>query len=150
MEDVLKRVKRLVGHMRSGVELGFHLCWGYLGHVHFVQPESTQLMVDLANGIVESLGQGRAVAYFHMPVPKDREDAEYFAPLNGLRIEKGTTIILGLVHPDDFEGSERRLETAKAVYPQVGCISSECGLGRCTPEETENTMKTYAALVGSQ
>ncbi|KAI4156242.1 MAG: hypothetical protein LQ340_000436 [Diploschistes diacapsis] len=48
---ILVRVTRLASAIDAEVELGFHLCYGDLGHVHFAQPEDTTVLVDLANAI---------------------------------------------------------------------------------------------------
>jgi hypothetical protein len=69
-----------------------------------------------------------------MPVPKDRDDEAYFAPLNGLRLRDGAQLYLGLVHfGDGVEGATRRMKAASRFVKDYG-IATECGLGRRPPE----------------
>jgi hypothetical protein len=68
-----------------------------------------------------------------MPVPKNRDDAAYFAPLNDLKLPDGTQLYLGLVHlADGVEGATRRMRAADKYVHGYG-VASECGLGRKHP-----------------
>ena len=111
------------------VEMGFHLCYGDSGHQHFMEPVSTKVMVDVANAIME--GANRPVQWFHMPVPKSRDDLEYFAPLRELNLQQGIVLYLGLVHANDYEGTIVRIEAAEQVGLGSGFgVATECGMGR--------------------
>ncbi|MDR0360021.1 MAG: hypothetical protein LBJ87_11260, partial [bacterium] len=95
---------------------------------HFVQPVDATRMVELANLIASSAG--RPLAYVHLPVPSDRDDDAFFAPLQGLRLAADTELYLGLVHVSDgVEGTRRRMRAARAYVPEFG-IASECGISR--------------------
>ena len=111
----------------ASVSLGLHLCYGDLGHVHLVEPPDLSRSVEMANlGCAQA---GRRIDYVHMPVPRDRQDAAYFAPLDALDIEPAIPY-LGLVHHTDGEaGTRARIATAKSVLPNFG-IATECGFGR--------------------
>ena len=83
-------------------------------------------MVNVANAL---LGQcKRHIDYIHMPVPQDRADREYFAPLKQLNLG-ATELVLGLAHYDDLKGTENRIQTAGEFVPSFG-ISTECGDGK--------------------
>ncbi len=79
-EGLLERVLRLAAAADDGVALGFHLCYGDLGHRHFVEPKDTAVLVEIGNAILK--GATRSVDWMHLLVPKSRVDAAYFAPLN--------------------------------------------------------------------
>jgi hypothetical protein len=69
-----------------------------------------------------------------MPVPRNRNDDAYFAPLSDLDIGEAK-LYLGLVHhTDGGEGARRRLGTARKYITGFG-IATECGFGR-RPKET--------------
>lgn len=38
-DDVVERLSRFAKHVRPDVELGLHVCYGDMGHVHFVEPQ---------------------------------------------------------------------------------------------------------------
>jgi len=58
----------------------------------------------------------------------------YFAPLEGLKLDRGTELYLGLVHrTDGVSGTVRRMAAAKRTVSQFGVVT-ECGLGRRPPE----------------
>ena len=109
------------------VDVGLHLCYGDLGHVHMVEPKDLARSVEMAN--IGCQKAGRRIDYVHMAVPRDRKDAAYFAPLKDLDI--GATIpYLGLVHFTDGEtGTRARIEAAKKFLTRFG-IATECGFGR--------------------
>jgi len=116
----------------SQVPMGYHLCYGDFGHRHFVQPKDLGLVVGLANRVAAELS--RPLNWLHVPVPRDRDDADYFAPLQALRLPPETELYLGLVHATDgLTGARRRMRTAAAYRERFG-IGTECGLGRRDPD----------------
>jgi hypothetical protein len=117
----------------SDVELGFHLCYGDMDAKHFVEPLDLGKAVELANLIVGNIEH--AVAWIHMPVPRDRDDDAYFLPLRDLRISLETELFLGLIHDSDgAEGARRRIAAASKVRPVFG-IATECGMARARTKE---------------
>jgi hypothetical protein len=108
-EERAAMIERMVGLARpvpDDVELGYHLCYGDWEHRHMVEPTDTGYLVEIANGI--SAGVNRPIAWMHMPVPRNRSDDAYFAPLAGLRLHLETKLVLGLVHyTDGIEGTRR-------------------------------------------
>jgi hypothetical protein len=149
-KGVLDRLVRLGSAVPPGAELGFHLCYGDLGHEHFVQPKDAALLTRIANGI--TAGLSRPVRWIHLPVPRDRDDDGYFAPLRDLRLPEGTDLFLGLIHnTDGVEGARRRIAAARRYVPVFG-IGTECGFGRRPAETVPGLLElhhTVAAELGS-
>jgi hypothetical protein len=114
----------------AAIELGYHLCYGSPADEHVVQPKDMAIMAEMASAICA--GVGRSIQYFHMPVPKDRTDDAYFAPLDNLRLPPGTQLYLGLVHYDDAQGDAARLLAARR-HARVDGVATECGMGRGNP-----------------
>jgi hypothetical protein len=142
-EGIVERVARLAAGVDEGVEMGFHLCYGDLGHRHFIEPKDSSLLVEMANLI--SSGVERGVNWIHMPVPRNRLDEEYYAPLKGLRLREETELLLGLAHAGDLEGTQRRIEMAGEVVERFG-VATECGMGRMQKDEFENVLDVLAAV----
>ncbi len=127
----------------ADVELGYHLCYGDMNHRHSVEPRDTALMVEVANAL--SHGLKRKLNYVHMPVPRDRFDDAYFAPLAGLATGPETELYLGLVHmTGGEEGVRRRIAAASRVRSDFG-IGTECGFGRRPPETVVPLLRLHAA-----
>jgi hypothetical protein len=85
-------------------------------------------MVEMANLIARSVR--RSVTWIHMPVPIDRSDDAFYAPLENLQLSRGTELFLGLVHArDGVEGTTRRIAAARRHVQDFG-IGSECGISR--------------------
>ncbi|KAM3066513.1 hypothetical protein ACMFMG_012011 [Clarireedia jacksonii] len=135
-DHIIKRILELGNSVDKGVEMGFHFCYGDLGHQHFVQPKNMGLLVDIANKVLEETRNRRSVNWIHMPVPKNRTDREYFQPLKDLKIEE-TELYLGLVHQDDIEGTKTRINAASEFVANFG-IGTECGLGRADISELKS------------
>ena len=89
----------LAEHVPADIQLLFHFCYGDSNHKHVVEPVDMRDMVDVANRL--STDVGRPIQLIHMPVPRDRSDDAYFAPLSELRLKRGTELSLGLVHFTD-------------------------------------------------
>lgn len=141
--DILERLTRLGNRVPEGVELGFHLCYGDAGHKHFKEPETTARLVDVANHLAQHLA--RPLDWLHLPVPRARDDDDYFRPLGQLSVAPATDIYLGLVHmTDGVEGTQRRIAAARRHLARFG-VGTECGLGRRPPE----TVAALLALHGS-
>jgi hypothetical protein len=67
-----------------------------------------------------------------MPVPKNRTDDTFFAPLERLRLHPETQLYLGLVHHDDAAGDRARLAAARR-HARVDGVATECGMARGDP-----------------
>ncbi|HEY6721015.1 MAG TPA: hypothetical protein VI363_05190, partial [Burkholderiales bacterium] len=123
-------------------ELGVHLCYGSYGGRHWKEPESAANMVEVHNRLVEKID--RPLAYIHMPVPVERSDEAYFAPLQDLNLRRETKLFLGLVHDSDgVEGTRRRVAAAAKYASDFG-IAAECGFGRRPPETIPNLLRIHS------
>ena len=129
---LLDQVARMAAMVPDDVTLGFHLCYGDapLGPgrtgQHFIQPTDTTNLVAVADGIFNRVQ--REIAFLHLPVPIDRDDDTYFAPLGALNLPAPTKLYLGLLHHQDLrEGAERRIAAAARHVTGFG-LACECGM----------------------
>ena len=142
---IFDRLIRLASAVKPGVQMGYHLCYGDIGHKHFLQPADTELLVEVANDLVQKISPLHHVGYIHIPAPKDRIDTAYYKPMAALRLND-TELFLGLVHANDELGTRRRLEAAQAVYPEIAGVATECGMGRTPLEEISNILEICASV----
>jgi hypothetical protein len=138
--DIFSELARLGDAVPADVECGYHLCYGSPRDAHLVMPKDTGILVEIANGMIGRLG--RRLDFLHLPVPQDRTDAAYYAPLRGLRLAPGTTLYLGLIHHDDAEGDQARIAAASAVIGAFG-VATECGWGRGDPERIPDLLAAH-------
>lgn len=130
----LDKLERISSHVPSDVELGYHFCYGDLGHKHYVEPKDSANLVAFANDLTARVA--RPINFLHMPVPRDRVDEAYFAPLANLKLRPETEFYLGLIHfTDGVPGAQKRMDVAEQFVPKTFGISTECGFGR-RPVET--------------
>jgi hypothetical protein len=136
----------LARHVPADIELMFHFCYGDSNHKHVVEPRDMVDMVDMANRL--SADVKRPIALIHMPVPRDRDDDAYFAPLERLRLRPETELALGLVHyTDGIAGTRRRLATAERHLADFA-IATECGFGRRDPATIPELLRIHAEIAG--
>jgi len=138
--QIFDELARLGGQAPAEVELGYHLCYGTPKDEHLVMPTDTAILVEIANGIASGLD--RRLDFIHLPVPKDRIDNAYYAPLAQLALPDNTDLYLGLVHHDDHDGDVARIRAAHEVVSTFG-IASECGWGRTDPERVPGLIKSH-------
>ena len=142
--EIIERLIRLGNRVPTDVELGYHLCYGDAGHKHFKEPEDTWKLVEVANAL--SAGIKRTINWIHLPVPRNRTDEAYFAPLRTLHLHPETELYLGLVHfTDGVEGTQRRIQAAQRVRTDFG-VATECGLGRRPPETIPNLLRIHSEV----
>ena len=131
-DDIAAGLVRLASFVPDDVQLGYHLCYGDAPPEpgakgrHFVEPTDTRLLVEVANAILTSAR--RRVDWIHMPVPINRDDESYFAPLADLRLPSDTRLYLGLVHEEDGLDGARRRAAAAAKYVTGFGVATECGM----------------------
>ncbi len=121
---------RLGDAVPAGIELGYHLCYGSPADEHLVQPKDAGVLVEMMEGIAAATK--RSINFFHIPVPKDRTDAAYYAPLQKWKRPNGMILYLGLLHYDDAAGDKARIAMARRHATDFG-FSAECGWGRTEP-----------------
>jgi hypothetical protein len=132
----------LANRVPADIELMFHFCYGDANHRHVVEPRDMGDMVAMANRLRRAVT--RPIALIHMPVPRDRSDDAYFAPLARLDLGPETELCLGLVHyTDGLEGVKRRLAAA-ARHVTDFAIGTECGFGRRPPETIPALLRLHA------
>ncbi|KAJ5718651.1 hypothetical protein N7488_004297 [Penicillium malachiteum] len=137
-QGIIDRIQRMAAIVPQDVALGLHLCYGDLGHKHFIDPEDLRLCVSFANDLAKAL-QPHHIDWLHVPVPQNRDDVEYFEPLRELNLGQNGHLFLGLIHFDDEERNLRRIKAAQTVVPNFG-IGTECGIGRTPAEQLENIL----------
>jgi hypothetical protein len=143
-EGILRRLCRIGDWIPPEIDVGYHLCYGDAGHKHFVEPKDAAQLVSVANAI--SAGVRRRVSWIHLPIPKDRADDGYYAPLRDLRLHPETELYLGLVHlTDGVEGARRRIAAAQRAAPRFG-VATECGFGRRPPEIIPDLLRLHAEV----
>ena len=143
--EILDRLVRIGNRVPADVELGYHLCYGDAGHKHFKEPADVSKLVDIANVITAELQ--RPVQWISLPVPRNRADDAYFAPLKDLNVPAGTELYLGLVHnTDGKEGTQRRIEAAQRAIDRPFGVATECGLGRRPPETIPQLLRIHAEV----
>lgn len=108
-------------------------------------PKDAAILVEISNGLIDGLS--RRLDFLHLPVPRDRTDAAYYAPLRDLRLPAATTLYLGLIHHDDAAGDQARIAAASAFLTSFG-IATECGWGRGDPEKIPNLLASHRHAMG--
>jgi hypothetical protein len=141
-EGVVERLRACAEIIPSDVEVGFHLCYGDFGHKHFMDPTDLGVATEMINRVTAA--SARPIDWFHVPVPIDRDDVAYYAPLAGLALTTRTELYVGLIHFDDgVDGARRRLASARRYVSDFG-VATECGFGRRAPETIEPLLALHA------
>jgi hypothetical protein len=132
----------------ADVQMGVHLCYGDLDAKHFIEPLDLAKAVELANLIIASIG--RPLTWLHVPVPVERDDVAYFAPLTALTKSPDSELYLGLVHvKGGMEGTLRRMNAAHKVVTEFG-IATECGISRArTPELARAILQAHVDAIAT-
>jgi hypothetical protein len=133
---------RLGDAVPAGVELGYHLCYGSPADEHLVQPKDAAILVEMLEGIAAATK--RHIDFFHIPVPKERLDEAFYAPLKSWKRPANTELYLGLLHHDDEAGDRKRVAVAKKFITDFG-LSAECGWGRTEPGRLPGLLKGHRA-----
>jgi methionine synthase II (cobalamin-independent) len=143
-EDLVALLARLGDAVPRNVELGYHCCYGNYNLRHFAEPADTADMVDVMNSVADRLAH--PVAFVHMPVPIDRTDDAYFAPLERFRPGPQTQLFLGLVHDKDgLAGALARANAARRHVAEFG-VATECGLAQRTPDNIRQIVDLHRDL----
>lgn len=137
-------LQRLSPLVPETVPLGMHLCYGDLEHSHLIEPKDLGVVVKMANIAVSRAG--RRFDYIQMPVPRNRNDDDYFAPLKKLDIGE-TKLYIGLIHlTDGVQGSLDRLNTFRKHYSGDFGVATECGWGRRNADTIPKLMDVHREL----
>lgn len=142
IESVLDRLVRAGADVPPDVHMAYHLCYGAPYDIHLVEPKDATLLTRIANGVLDR--SSRPVQRLHMPVPLERDDRAFFAPMADL-ILGDVKLFLGLVHHEDgVEGGRRRIAAAKQYVPEFG-VATECGSAR-TPTDPVKLLRLQREL----
>ena len=140
---------RLASSVDPAVEMGFHLGFGDSNHIQFEPPaEAGSLLkaaVEVANTLVQKIEPSHHVEYVHLPIPKDGIHKEFFMPLGNLAL-RDTKLFLGVIYANDGLGTEKRLDAARAIYPNIAGVGPGCRTARMSEEAFGNVLDTYASL----
>ena len=143
-EQGIEALARMCDAVPQDVKVGVHLCYGDLGGRHLVQPHDMSVMVDSFNALAAKASH--PIDYVHMPVPIDRNDDAYFAPLDRLRLGSATQLFLGLIHPEDgVSGAKVKVAAARRHTRAFG-VGCECGLGRRPPASIPALLDLHRAV----
>jgi hypothetical protein len=147
LEGVLERAARQAAAIPPAVEVGFHLCYGDVEENHFVQPTDAGMLAEVLSGVFAR--SPRPVDWVHLPVPIERDDDAYFAPLGSVDWPESTEVYLGLLHHEDgVEGALRRAATASRFVADYG-VATECGFGRGPRERTTELLDLHEDVAAS-
>lgn len=138
--QIFDMLGRLGDAVPLDVELGYHLCYGSPKDEHLVQPKDAAILVEMMEGMVAATS--RRVDFLHIPVPKDRTDDTYYAPLQSWKRPADLTLYLGLLHHDDDAGDRARMAVARRFVDDFG-LSAECGWGRTEPGRLPGLLKGH-------
>ena len=147
LAGVLERAVRQASAVPGDVEVGYHLCYGDVEETHFVQPTDAGMLAEVLAGLFAR--SPRPISWVHLPVPIERDDDAYFAPLTEVPWPGGTEVYLGLLHHEDgVEGALRRAATASRFVADYG-VATECGFGRGPRERTASVLDLHAQVAAA-
>lgn len=121
-------------------------------HKHWMEPTSLRAVTDRFLALFPRTSH--AISYFHCPVPLSAMSflREYYSPLPDLwaACQKAhSELILGLVHFDDLEGTEKRIHAAREKVPGIRFgVATECGMGRTPAEQVEGILEVSRRVSG--
>ena len=140
---VLERLTRVSRPVPPEVELGFHFCAGHDEAAPRHVPRDLGRAAGIASGL--AAGLDRPLDWVHMPVPRERTDAAFFAPLRDLRLQAGTELYLGLIHAGAEDDARRAIAAAHATGAEFG-VATACGWGRMSPRTVPTLVAAHVAL----
>jgi len=144
IKEMADSIARVTNNVPADVEVGLHFCYGDRGHKHMIEPSDSSLMVELSNLCTAAIT--RPITWIHMPVPRDRDDDAYYAPLKNLKLNPGTEFYLGLVHrTGGIEGNRRRVAAASKVVKDFG-VATECGLARRPADTMDDVLALHRTV----
>jgi hypothetical protein len=132
---------------RHGCRPGYHFIHETRPEEHGPQwlgakPFDTSKLQRVGNGL--AAGLDRSLDWIHLPVPRARDDVEYFARLAHLELRTETELYLRLVHvTDGIAGAIRRIQAASEIVPASFGIATECGFGRRPSESIPELLQLH-------
>ena len=145
-ERYLRQLKAVARYVPVQTLMGCHLCYGDFQHSHLAEPPDLRVVVRMANAAHKEVS--RPIDYYHMPVPRNRDDEAYFAPLKELDIGEAK-LYLGLIHyTDAIAGSLSRAASARKYISGFG-VATECGLSRRPKETIPELLRIHREVVAT-
>jgi hypothetical protein len=141
--EIMESLSWLGTLVPNDVELGYHLCYGSPADEHLILPKDMGNLVEIANGIASNAK--RPLQYIHVPVPHDRDDEAYFAPLKDLKLGEGTELYVGCIHAGQADGNANKLALAQK-FTTVHGVGAECGLGRGNADLFDDVLEQHRRL----
>jgi hypothetical protein len=155
LEVISQDLARCIDQVPADIPAGLHLCYGDLGHSHFMPPPSLARQCRLLEAVT-SLAQ-RPVSFASFTVPQDAADPAYFAPLAELRTGPQTELYFSLVpyYPARQEpgttGKQVALIDAALTATPAGArpwgVSTECGMGRVDRADVTTLLDQHAKII---
>ena len=142
--DIIQTLARVGNAVEERIDMGYHLCYGSPLDEHCIQPADMGNLVEITNALMGAVS--RRIDFIHLPVPKDRNDEAYFAPLANLRLPSATSLYLGCVHHGDHGANAHKLNLASR-HIEISGIGSECGWGRGNPEDLDAILASHCHLL---
>ncbi|KAI1097079.1 hypothetical protein F4804DRAFT_217412 [Jackrogersella minutella] len=68
LQGLVDRVVRICEQIPKDIKIAFHLCYGDLQHKHFIEPQDTSLLVELANALLARETLDPQTQWIHLPV----------------------------------------------------------------------------------
>jgi ubiquinone/menaquinone biosynthesis C-methylase UbiE len=143
-DGIVERLVRIAGLVPPEVELGFHFCSGHDEETPRHVSADAGRMVAVANALAARLD--RPLGWIHLPIPRERTDEGFVAPLRGLRLHAGTELYLGLLHPGEpVEATRARIASAHVFAADFG-IATPCGWGRLPSRQVPALLAAHVEL----
>ena len=112
---------------------------------HFVQPTDAGHLADVSRGVLAA--RPAPITWFHLPVPIERDDAAYFAPLaavDAARRAPSCTSACSTTRTASRAPAAAR--SAAATRGAAFGVATECGFGRGPSERTPALLDLHAAV----
>ena len=141
---IVARLTRLGRLVPPDVELGFHFCLGHEETRPRHAPPDLSSMVAIANAL--TVGLDRPLNWVHVPVPTERRNDGFLAPLAKLRLQATTELYLGLVHLGESQDDmERTIAAAHELVGEFG-VATPCGWGRLPSRDVPKLVAAHLRL----
>ena len=146
LDELFPTLGELGNAVPSGVEVGYHLCYGSPLDEPLVRQDDLAIVVNFTNHLVDALT--RPLNFIHLPVSNPQADDAFFAPLADLTLAESAELYLGLINPRDPEGDSHRLAAARRYRATFG-VATECGWGRKNREQVAQLLTEHLATLSS-
>ena len=117
-------------------------------HKHFMEPERPRRLHQITNRLTAAAP--RAIDCIHVPVPIDRDDDAYFAPLAALALDPRDELYLG---PDPLrdgvEGARRRIAAARRHAAGLRRRRPSAASAAAHPETIAPLLALHAEVAGA-